>query len=112
MRYAARKDANHNEITAALEAVGAHVFDCSKFGGGFPDVLVSYGELFLLEFKDGSKPKSAQKLTKAQKEFRKKFPVDVVANVQEALQAIGATEANDEAEWLAELERGYAQDRI
>ena len=45
--------------------------------------------MFLLEYKDGSKPKSAQKLTKAQKDFRKKFPVDVVATVEEALNAIG-----------------------
>lgn len=89
MRYAARKDANHNEITKALEAAGAYVFDCSGFGKGFPDVLVSYGELFLLEYKDGAKPKSAQRLTKAQKEFRKRFPVDVVSNVDEALAAIG-----------------------
>lgn len=88
---AARKDANQSEIEAALKAVGAEVEDTSGVGGGFPDLIVSFGEIFMLEVKDGRKPKSAQKLTKAQIAFHKRFPVDVVTSVDEALIAIGYT---------------------
>lgn len=51
-KYAARTDANHAEIRDGLRTAGMRVWDCSRFGDGFPDLLVSdSGNLWLLEVK-------------------------------------------------------------
>lgn len=64
MRRAARVDANHTEIVAHLRGLGWYVHDTSRLGGGFPDLVCAKGgKLRMVEVKDGSKPKSAQKLT-------------------------------------------------
>lgn len=72
MRRAARVDANHTRLCNALRAADFRVFDSSAFGRGFPDSVCLYrGVCFLVEFKDGSKAKSARRLTKAQEAFWK-----------------------------------------
>jgi hypothetical protein len=62
MRYAARVDANQEQIVSALRAAGAYVWII-----GLPvDLLVGYkGHTFLMEIKDGSK----KRLTRLQEAF-------------------------------------------
>jgi hypothetical protein len=62
MRYAARVDANQQEIVKALREAGAFVWII-----GLPvDLLVGFsGQTFLVEVKDGSK----KRLTKLQEDF-------------------------------------------
>jgi Holliday junction resolvase len=96
---AARTDANQVEIVAALRKAGAKVYVSSSFGKGFPDLLALYqGQLFMLEVKDGSKPPSAQKLTKDQEKFHADWPVVVVNSIAAAFRAVGIKDA--EGLWL------------
>lgn len=95
MRRAARTDANHAEIVAALRSAGCWVMDLSAVGNGCPDLLV-HGPVFpwslaLLEIKDGSKPPSRRALTPEQIKFHAgcNAPLFVVNNVAEALAAVG-----------------------
>ena len=99
-RRAARVDHNHAEIIRALRAVGAEVTDTSRVGEGFPDLVVSYrNKWFVIEVKDGRKPPSAQRLTKAQGTWmrRQRASVWVVNSVEDALAAIGAV--SDSGVW-------------
>lgn len=93
MRTDARTDANQTEIVNALRDVGASVAITSMIGAGFPDIVVGYrGTNFLMEIKDGSKPPSARKLTKAERKFHDLWrgTVIVVNGVDEALGVVGA----------------------
>ena len=90
---ARRVDRNQLEIVRALRKIGASVHDCSRLGGGFPDLACGFlGDNHFLEVKDGAKPPSARKLTGAEEEFINNWrgTVYVVNSVDEALQAIGA----------------------
>jgi hypothetical protein len=81
-------DSTQAEIVDALRRVGAFVWDCSRLGGGFPDLFVAFrGEAFLLECKA---PKG--RLTGREREFALlcPLPVRVVRSADEALAAIGA----------------------
>lgn len=85
-RRAARVDANHAEIVGCFRACGCDVLDLSRVGGGAMDLLVHHrptGRLFLVENKDGKKPPSKRKLTKAQEEFHAIWPVHVVMRVED-----------------------------
>ena len=65
MRRKARTDANHTEIVQAMRSCGWTVFDMSRAGNGFPDVLAARrGIVKLVEIKDGAKSPSRRKLTK------------------------------------------------
>ena len=93
MRRAAKVDANHDQIVSALRAAGALVQSLAAIGKGCPDLLCAFrGALFLLEVKDGSKSPSRQKLTADQEKWHQSWGtlVDVVANPDQALRAIGA----------------------
>lgn len=66
-KYARRIDANHGEIRDAFRRIlGADgVVDCSRFGSGFPDILVGHGKICIpVEIKT-----KTGKLTDAQKKF-------------------------------------------
>lgn len=70
MRKYGRKDDSHKELSKAAERMGCSVADLSALGGGIGDALWGYGGLsILVEYKTGSKPPSARKLTEAQKAF-------------------------------------------
>lgn len=58
MRYAAKKDANHNELVATFERLGCTVAQLHACGlPGFPDVAVgAMGRTWLVELKN---PQSA-----------------------------------------------------
>lgn len=94
MRRAAKVDANHAKIVEVLRKAGAYVTDCSRMGGGFPDLALIYrGRVELVEVKDGSKPPSARKLTPDQVKFHemawlKGYRVHVVKNEAEALEVL------------------------
>lgn len=56
MRRAARIDANHTDICAALRGMGVHVTSLASVGNGVPDLLLSYrGRWYVAEIKDGSR---------------------------------------------------------
>lgn len=85
MRYAARVDANQEQIVSALRAAGAYVWII-----GLPvDLLVGYkGHTFLVEVKDGSK----KRLTKLQADFFENWVGGTLARIdspEAALRMIG-----------------------
>ncbi len=92
IRFAARKDANQDEIVKTLRKVGALVHILNQ--GQIPDLLVGFRrKLFLLECKDGNKVPSARKLRAGQQAFAdvwSDFPVFKVESIDDALSAIGA----------------------
>lgn len=70
MRRAGRVDANQAETVKALRDAGMSVCILSSMGKGVPDLLVGWRGLnCLLELKDGSKPPSAQVLTKDEQDW-------------------------------------------
>ena len=94
MKYALRTDANQNPIVKTLEAAG-----CSVWIIGHPvDLLVGRaGVNYLLEVKDGDKPPSGRRLTKAQKMFTDwGGSWSVVNNIDEALEAVGLRPSYDD----------------
>jgi hypothetical protein len=88
MQVRRRRDANHAEVQAALEQVGAFVADLSGVSGGVPDILARRkdGQLVLLEVKTAT-----GELEQNQIAFIARWPdaVVVVRTVDEALRAIG-----------------------
>src|SRR5574341_154854 len=69
MRVRAKVDRNHAEIIETLRKCGWYVYDSSRLGRGFPDLVAAKGErLELIEVKDGSKPLSARRLTPDERE--------------------------------------------
>ena len=87
-------DRNHAVIVHALRNYNCTVHDCSRMGGGFPDLLVwspVYKKWMLLEIKDGAKPPSKRKLTPDQLYFHQRnHECYVVKTVEEALKVVGA----------------------
>lgn len=66
MTYAKRVDLNHQEVVKTLRSLGASVFDASRMGQGFPDLVVGYNhQTVLVEIKSGE----AKKFTQAQLKF-------------------------------------------
>jgi len=94
VRKASAVDANQQSIVAALRGAGCSVCLLHAVGMGCPDLLVAYhGRLVLMEVKDGSKPPSARKLTKAQEKFHAEWngPIYIVTSIDEAFDAIGVS---------------------
>ena len=87
-RYAKRIDANQDAVISALKAAGASVLVLSK-----PlDLLVGInGRLALFEVKDGNKPLSQRKPTKAQEKFLDdwgNYPICIVDGPEAALRML------------------------
>lgn len=94
MRRAARTDANHAQIRDQLRKLGVYVWDCSGYGGGFPDLLcVIRREVVLLEVKNPKAPPCKRALTPDEKAFFAAYPgpVFVVTTVEQALEYLGMT---------------------
>jgi Holliday junction resolvase len=88
MRYASRVDNNHSDIVKAFRNLGWTVADTSRAGAGFPDLVIGKtGTNLLIEIKDGDKPWSAQKLTKAQQDFHRAWrgPLEIVRNLNDVV---------------------------
>lgn len=89
MRYAARIDANQNEIVNGLRRAGVKVYIL-----GLPlDLLTGWkGVLRILEVKDGGNTKSRRKLRPGQEKFINEWadcPVFKVENLAQAYDAHG-----------------------
>lgn len=95
MTYARRVDANHGLILAAARAVGAHVEDTGRVGGGFPDALILWrGKCLPVEIKDGKKSPSRRKLTPSQADKHPIWaahgvPITVVKTVDDVHRLLG-----------------------
>ena len=88
---ACKKDANQNDIVAALIAIGCTVADTSMAGDGFPDLVVGIaGTNLLLEVKDEAQPPSKQRLTTDQQLFHSQWkgPIYVVNSVDQAIRIV------------------------
>lgn len=73
-RYAARVDDNQPEIVKMVEQLGGLVVYTHMLGQGVPDIFVAFGGQWrAVEIKDGSKPPSARKLTKAERDFHERY---------------------------------------
>lgn len=91
MAYARRVDGNHAAIVAALRGIGCSVYDASRVGRSFPDLVCGYkGKTFLVEVKDGTKPPSARKLNAGQEKFQAEWRghCEVATSADEAIQII------------------------
>ena len=78
MRRVAKVDSNHGIIVAAFQAHGCSVQSLAAVGRGVPDLLVGCaGRNYLVEVKDGSKAKSARKLTELQVRWQRMWRTDV-----------------------------------
>lgn len=91
MRRAAKIDANHPEIVAALRAIGASVQSLASIGQGCPDLLVGYrGANYALEVKDGNKPPSKRQLTPDELRWHRTWAgnVYIVESPEHAIQVL------------------------
>lgn len=70
-----RTDANQKHIVEMVRKLpGASITSTHIIGKGFPDLVIGYkGVNYLIELKDGSKPKSQKKLTPDEVEFHMKW---------------------------------------
>lgn len=91
MSHYAKIDDNQKQIVRALKRIGASVQSIASVGLGVPDLLVGLrGVNYLLEVKDGGKPKSHQELTVAEEDFHRNWrgQVNIVRNAEEAIRLI------------------------
>jgi Holliday junction resolvase len=85
MTYAKRVDSNHAMLVKALRDMGCSVFDTSRTGSGFPDVVVGKNGITLLcEFKRDAKAP----YTKAQQLFMMNWKGSTVARIHDIEGAI------------------------
>lgn len=82
---ARRTDSNHSALMADLRKAGFRVRDTSAVGQGFPDLVIFRPDcgVLLVEVKDGDKPPSRRKLTAAELEFARDFPVIVATRLED-----------------------------
>lgn len=93
MRRACRIDENQTEIVTALRKLGAVVLITSQLKNCFDCLVCFNGSTYMVEIKDGNKPKSARKLTTGELEFKAKVEsvgcvYNVVNSIDEALQLL------------------------
>lgn len=92
MRRIARTDDNQQLIVKQLRQLGCSVAITSMIGKGFPDLVIGYKDKnFLVELKDGSKPKSQKGLTMDEAKFFTawKGQCDKCENLDEICKIIG-----------------------
>ncbi len=89
-----RVDSNHRQVANTLSAAGALLQTLAPVGEGCPDMLVGYrAQLYLLEVKDGTKPRSQCALTPDEAAWHRvwgSYQVHVVKSAEEALRVVGA----------------------
>lgn len=91
MRRIARIDGNQKQIVEQLRRLGVTVLHTYQLKNCF-DILVGYeGKNYAFEIKDGSKPKSARKLTEGEQKFFDGWlgQVDKVESIDEICKIIG-----------------------
>ena len=78
MAYARKVDVNHSLIVKTLRDLGCSVFDSSKVGGGFPDLVVGKNnKTVLVEVKANEKAK----FTPAQELFMVNWRGSAIARI-------------------------------
>lgn len=85
-RWRKKPDSNQGEIVKALESIGCSVYDASRVGGGFPDLVVGYRSCSLLmELKT-----ETGKLKKTQQDWHRDWNghLCVVRSPMEAIDAV------------------------
>jgi hypothetical protein len=95
MKKYGRTDQNQTELVRNLRKAGCNVLSLASVGDGCPDLLVyrnATGLLTMLEVKNPNQPPSKRRLTPHQIKFREEWPVYVVHNIDEALEAVGINE--------------------
>lgn len=94
MSYARRKDISHRDIAKGLLKAGFSVFDTSKIGGDFPDMVIGkYGLDAKVECKTEDRRKNGRKtaaelLSEGQSTFRTEWkgsPVIVAYTLEDVL---------------------------
>jgi hypothetical protein len=95
-RYAKRTDANQQEIVDLFRALGCNVYDASRLGGGFPDLIVQRQnprtgiyETWLVEVKDHRLPPSRRRLNALQSIFHAKWHCKIVTCQGDVLEMLG-----------------------
>lgn len=117
MRYARRVDANHAELAEAFRRLGCTFLSLAPLGKGAPDGAVGYGGLtILVEFKDGDKPKSKQKLTPDQKKFWDTWTGGVrlvtdLAGVEETVKVLRLWKQNQFPMFVGKPKAGFWADK-
>ena len=89
MRRAGKIDSNQRAIVQCLRDEGCTVHSLAGVGHGMPDLLIGFGFLhtYLVEVKNGEKPKSAQTLTPDQERWISNWqghPVVILRDVKQA----------------------------
>ena len=85
MTYAKRVDLNHQEIVKTLRSLGASVYDSSRSGQGFPDLVLGYkNQTVLVEIKSGEN----KKFTTAQLKFMADWKGSAVVRINDVEGAI------------------------
>lgn len=85
MSYARKVDVNHSLIVKTLRDLGCSVFDTSRVGGGFPDIVVGKNnKTILVEIKANEK----SKYTPAQELFMMNWRGSAVARIDSVDSAI------------------------
>ena len=85
MTYAKRVDLNHQEVVKTLHLLGASVFDASRMGLGFPDLVVGYKQkTVLVEIKSSEQ----KKFTQAQLKFMENWNGSTVIRINDVEGAI------------------------
>lgn len=96
MRTKARTDANQTEIVEALRKHGASVLITSQLKNCF-DILVGFNGInYIMELKDGNKPKAQRRLTSGEQKFKDNWSggtYHVVESVEQAIEIISFTQA-------------------
>ncbi len=89
--FARRVDTHHAEIVQGIEDCGYPTFDCSAFGGGFPDVMVGSkaGTFILFEIKtDEQFRRKLHGLSEPEYAFHRTYqdyPLYIIQTLDEAL---------------------------
>jgi Holliday junction resolvase len=85
MTYAKRVDLNHQEVVKTLRSLGASVFDASRMGQGFPDLVVGYKQqTVLVEIKSSEQ----KRFTNAQLKFMAEWKGSAVVRINDVDGAI------------------------
>lgn len=98
MKYGAKKDANHGEIVAAFQKLGAAVLDLSSMGCGVPDLLVCCGGTArFVDVKNPTTSYGKRGLNKRQREWASEWkggPVYLVSSVDDAVNLVSGNLAS------------------
>lgn len=94
-RRAAKSDSNQPEIVKALRKSGWYVLIISQLKNCCDLIISKSGRTIAIEVKDGSKPKSAQKLSEGEAKFMSEWQGEykIIASLDD-IRGLNATSSN------------------